>query len=298
MTSSTAPRLGVTFVPTLPPERLREIAVAADSSGLDDLWLWEDCFKQSGLASAAAALAWTGRIRIGIGLMPAPLRNVALAAMEIATLDRMFPGRFVAGVGHGVQDWMGQAGARVESPMTLLTEYVAALRGLLAGETVTTTGRYVQLDQVVLNWPPDTAPPLLLGGFGPKTLEFSARFGQGTLLGTSTVQQVRRACDLVAATRAQTDTQLSQPVTGEPHEVVATLIAATGPGAAARVDAEVVRWPGIATAGDAQTIAAFVRELADLGVTAVSIQPTEDEPDLTGLIQFLGKEVRPLLAKS
>jgi alkanesulfonate monooxygenase SsuD/methylene tetrahydromethanopterin reductase-like flavin-dependent oxidoreductase (luciferase family) len=278
----------VTFVPTLPPERLREMAVAADSSGLDDLWLWEDCFKQSGLASAAAGLAWTGRIRVGIGLMPAPLRNVALAAMEIATLDRMFPGRFVAAVGHGVQDWMGQAGARVESPMTLLAEYVGALRGLLAGETLTTTGRYVQLDQVALSWPPDTAPPLLLGGFGPKTLEFAARLGQGTMLGSSSVQEVRRACDLVAAVRGQSET---------PHEVVVGLFAATGPGAAARVDAEVARFPGIAAAGDAESIAASVRELADLGVTAVSIQPTADEPDLTGLIRFLGEEVRPLLDK-
>ena len=61
--------------------------------------------------------------RVGIGLMPAPLRNVATAAMEIATLERLFPGRFVPVVGHGVQDWMGQIGARAESPLTLLREY-------------------------------------------------------------------------------------------------------------------------------------------------------------------------------
>jgi len=51
-----------------------------------------------------------------------PLRNVALTAMEIATLARLFPGRLTAGIGHGVQDWMGQAGAKVESPMTLARE--------------------------------------------------------------------------------------------------------------------------------------------------------------------------------
>ncbi len=141
MTTSPALRLGVSFVPTVPPERLREMTLAAEAAGLEDLWIWEDCFKQSGLAVAAAALAWTGRIRVGIALMPAPLRNVALLAMEIATLDRIFPGRFAAGVGHGVQSWMGQAGARVESPMTLLTEYTAALRALLAGEAVSRPSR-------------------------------------------------------------------------------------------------------------------------------------------------------------
>src|SRR3712207_6924974 len=47
---------------------------------------------------------------------PVPLRNVALTAMELATLGRLFPGRIRGGVGHGVQEWMAQVGARVESP--------------------------------------------------------------------------------------------------------------------------------------------------------------------------------------
>ena len=57
---------------------------------------------------------------VGIGVLPVPLRNVALTAMETATLHRLFPGRLTVGVGHGVQDWMGQVGARPESPVTLL----------------------------------------------------------------------------------------------------------------------------------------------------------------------------------
>ncbi|CAM5603823.1 LLM class flavin-dependent oxidoreductase OS=Streptomyces tendae OX=1932 GN=F3L20_04795 PE=4 SV=1 [Streptomyces tendae] len=73
--------------------------------------------------------------------------------MEAASLHRMFPGRPILGVGHGVQDWMGQVGARVGSPLTLLREHLLALRALLAGETVTTKGRYVTLDGVALDWP-------------------------------------------------------------------------------------------------------------------------------------------------
>ena len=134
----TTPRLGSAFVPTHAPESLRALATSAESAGLDDLWVWEDCFKQSGLASAAAALAWTERVRVGIGLMPAPLRSTAITAMEVATLERAFPGRLVAGVGHGVQEWMGQAGVRVSSPLTLLREHTTALRALLSGGEVTT----------------------------------------------------------------------------------------------------------------------------------------------------------------
>ena len=60
--------LGVVFRPELPPEQLRAVATAAEEAGLAELWLWEDCFKEGGIAAAAAALAWTDRLRVGIGL--------------------------------------------------------------------------------------------------------------------------------------------------------------------------------------------------------------------------------------
>lgn len=105
--------LGVVFRPQLPPERLRAVVEAADATGLEELWLWEDCFLEGGVATAAMALSWSERVHIGIGLLPVPLRNPALAAMELATLSRAFPGRLRIGLGHGVQDWMEQVGARV-----------------------------------------------------------------------------------------------------------------------------------------------------------------------------------------
>ena len=68
--------LGAVFRPQLPPERLRAVAELADDSGLQELWLWEDCFLEGGVSTAAAALAWTQRLKVGIGLLPVPLRSV------------------------------------------------------------------------------------------------------------------------------------------------------------------------------------------------------------------------------
>ena len=53
--------------------------------------------------------------------------------------------RLKVGIGHGVQDWMRQAGAAVASPLTLMREYVTALSDLLAGRSVTVYGRYVRI---------------------------------------------------------------------------------------------------------------------------------------------------------
>ncbi len=152
---------------------------------MDSLWLGEDCFLESGIACASAALAWTSRLKVGVGLLPVPLRNVALTAMEAATLDRLFPGRAMIGIGHGVQDWMGQVGVRVSSPLTLLREYTGALRALLAGERVTTSGRYVSLTGVALDWPPAAPMPIYVGGLGAKTLDLAGEVGDGTILDAS-----------------------------------------------------------------------------------------------------------------
>jgi 5,10-methylenetetrahydromethanopterin reductase len=291
MAEPPALRLGVAYVPTMPPEQLRALAETAERSGLDELWVWEDSFKQSGIASATAVLAWTERITVGIGLLPVPFRNVALTAMELATVERMFPGRLLAGVGHGVQTWMEQAGARVASPLTLLREHATALRALLSGERLTATGRYVRLQEVVLDWPPAAPPPLMLGGAGPKALALAVELGDGTLLGNVlTESEVAEVGALVARSAGR-----------RPHALVSTQLVATGADAAQRLEREVPRWgrpagPGIGVAGDAPTIAAALRRLADVGVTSVSVQPTEDEPDLLGFVRFLGTEVKPLLA--
>jgi alkanesulfonate monooxygenase SsuD/methylene tetrahydromethanopterin reductase-like flavin-dependent oxidoreductase (luciferase family) len=281
------PVLGAIALPQLPPERLRPVAWAAEDAGLDELWLWEDCFWTGGIATAATVLAGTRRLSVGVGILPAPLRNVAATAMEVAALERLFPGRTHIGVGHGVQDWMGQVGARVSSPMTLLREYTDGLRALLRGERLTVAGRYVKLTDVALDWPPVAAPPIYVGAVGPKTLALAAAHGDGTVLTQKTSPD--RVREVAAAA-------------GDGHQVVVYLIAATGPGAAERVVAELDRFDGpsvpvedLAVAGDAETIAAAVRRFGDAGATRVILQPTLDEPDPEGFLRFAGREVRPLI---
>ncbi|MFF7069367.1 LLM class flavin-dependent oxidoreductase [Streptomyces pseudovenezuelae] len=286
--------LGAVFRPQLPPERLRALARLADETGLEELWLWEDCFREGGISTAAAALAWTERVRIGVGLLPVPLRNVAITAMEAATLHRMFPGRAALGIGHGVQDWMGQVGARAESPLTLLREHLLALRALLAGERVTTRGRYVTLDDVALDWPPAGPVEVLTGATGPRTLRLTGEAADGTVLTAGTPPEgVRRARRLIDEGRLKAGRT-------QPHRIVVYLLTATGPDATARLRAELTDEgladvPDLGAAGDADAVAKAVQRLADAGADTVVLQPTADEPDPEGFIRFVARDVRPLV---
>jgi alkanesulfonate monooxygenase SsuD/methylene tetrahydromethanopterin reductase-like flavin-dependent oxidoreductase (luciferase family) len=260
--------LSAIFPPTQPPERIGPVAAAADAAGLAQLWVWEDCFKESGIATAAAMLARTSHVTVAIGLLPVPLRNVALTAMEIATLARLFPGRLTAGIGHGVLDWMGQVGARVESPMTLLREYTTALSALLHGETVTVHGRYVHLDGVALDWPPSVVPPLLVGGIRPRTVSLAGELADGVIIPSGpSAEEVRAATGHFFGSRAS----------GSGDVVVFTSASAGSP---------------------ARDIAAMVDDYAAAGATHVAVNADQDDADLVRFVGFLAREVNPLLRSS
>jgi alkanesulfonate monooxygenase SsuD/methylene tetrahydromethanopterin reductase-like flavin-dependent oxidoreductase (luciferase family) len=263
MASTEAPTLGVVFRPQQPPELLQEVVAACDAAGVAELWLWEDCFLEGGLTTATAALAWSDHLTVGVGLLPVPLRNPAVVAMELATLARLWPHRLVATLGHGVQDWMEQVGARVGSPMALLREHTTAVRDLLAGETVDVEGRYVRLDRVALDWPPPTPPQLLVGARGPRTIRLAGEVADGVLLDSVTDPDVvRRARDLVDRARADAGRE--------------------GPG---QVTVYTEVDPGSSDAG--ALVRSRVESLREAGADTVVLQATADSPDPRPLLDAL-----------
>jgi alkanesulfonate monooxygenase SsuD/methylene tetrahydromethanopterin reductase-like flavin-dependent oxidoreductase (luciferase family) len=187
--------------------------------------------------------------------MPAPFRNPALAAMETATVARLFPGRFAPTFGHGVQPWMEQVGARAASPLTLLREHTAAVRALLHGERVDADGRYVRLDGVALDWPPIQPPPVLVGARGEKTLGLAGELADGIVLDDDerpdrALTPERLAGAVATARRARDASALA----GAPFEVVAYVV--LDDDAAGRAAA-----------------------LVEAGATTLAFQPPRDAPD-------------------
>jgi alkanesulfonate monooxygenase SsuD/methylene tetrahydromethanopterin reductase-like flavin-dependent oxidoreductase (luciferase family) len=281
-------KVGCVYRPEFPPEGLAAAARAADAAGVDELWLWEDCFLAGGISAAAIALSNSDRLTVGVGVLPAPMRNVALTAMEIATLSRSFPGRVRIGLGHGVQDWMGQIGVRVASPMTFLREYLTTLRTLLDGESVTYTGRYVSLSDVRLQWPPAKGLEVLAAATGPRTLQLSGELASGTVLtGGTTPDQVRAAVTQINA--------------AGPHSVVVYLLCVIGADAPALIQREIQHWKldetaDVAVHGEPAEIASAAGRWIDAGADTVVFQPTADA-DIRQFVDTIGTEIRPLLQR-
>jgi 5,10-methylenetetrahydromethanopterin reductase len=290
-----------------------------EAAGFDELWLWEDCFFAGGIAATATALAATSRIRVGLGIFPAPARNAAFAAMEIAALARVYPGRVLPGIGHGVGDWMRQVGAKPESELALLEEIVVAIRALLAGEEVRMEGRYVRLRGVRLDHPPAEVPPVYTGVRRARSLALSGRVADGTILSEpSAVPYVEWACEQIAATRPHRIVVYA--VCSMDHDgsaartalrpVLAEMLLRGGPqvdrlgitsevaalaeqGGVERLsDAMPEEWiDSTAVAGTPEECAAAIRALGDAGADSVVLVPPPAGADP----QALGRALLPLL---
>ncbi len=299
-------RVGILFPSRWPDERLPGIARAAERDGFDELWVAEDCFAAGGLALAATALALTERLSLGIGLLPTAVRNPAIAAMELATLERLHPRRCSAAFGHGVDAWMRQIGARPPDRLVLLEETVAAVRALLAGESLTVAGRHVRLDGVVLDQPLATAPPVLIGTTGPRGLAVAGRVADGIVLpegsgpaavrwargqagGTTIVYAWLSLADDAQAAVTAIRPAVEQWAKGGNYPRLTEL---AGLGEDGAVDDAFVR--SVAVAGDPPQCARAIEALWDAGADSVVLVPPIDD-GAEQLVRFAA-DVRPLLA--
>jgi len=321
-------RLGVVFTADRPPEELPAFAAAAEAGGLDELWMWEDCFLAGGVSSSAAALAATERITVGLGVMPVVFRNPVAAAMEIATLARLHPGRFVAGLGHGIPAWMEQIGALPKKPMRALEETASSIRRLLDGERFSLEGDHVSLRDVWLEHPPPIRPPLVLGVRRPLGLRASGRSADGTILAEPSppayIRWARERIEEGRAAAGRTDPhRLIVFVKGRidadrthARAVVARMVASESLAVHLDpldrdADLEALRSLGdpaavasripdhlvdqLAAAGTPEQVVASLRQVAETGVDAIALVPVGPDPDAQ--LHLLATAVVPMLRR-
>lgn len=165
-----------------PTEKLPAVAAAVEAAGLDELWICEDLGLNGGIAQAAIALGQTGRLKVGQGIAPAAVRNTAYYAMEVASLCRAFPGRFLPALGHGMPHWLQQVGAHPGGLMACLAETASTTSALLRGERIDFHGDWVTLEGVQLRWPPSPVPELSLGVRGNRGINLAIELGAGVIL--------------------------------------------------------------------------------------------------------------------
>ena len=148
------------------PEVLLEHAVLAESVGFDALTV-SDHFHPWVDDASACGFAWTWlgalavrtrRVRIATAVTcPLFHYHPGLVAQAAATVDRLSGGRFALGVGTGEginERPLGFAFPGYKERAARMTEAIAIMRGLLAGEKLDFAGTYYRTDKARLYSPP------------------------------------------------------------------------------------------------------------------------------------------------
>jgi probable F420-dependent oxidoreductase len=172
---------------------LLELGVEAERHGFDTIWLPDSPF-QYGLPDPflvmAALAARTQRITLAFGVLVAALRQPALLAQQLASLDALAGARLRAGFGLGFRSpdsrrQFETAGVPFANRVALLEEAVALMRALWSapGQLVSYRGRHVAVDDLVLSPAPARTggPPIWLAGAGSRAERRVGRLADGWL---------------------------------------------------------------------------------------------------------------------
>ncbi|MEU6994892.1 LLM class flavin-dependent oxidoreductase [Streptomyces sp. NPDC046465] len=170
-------------MPTRDPDTLLTWAERADAGPFSTLGLLDRLVYDNPepLVALAFLAGSTSRIRVQTEVLLAPLRETALLAKQVATVDRMTGGRLVLGLGvGGREDDHRAANVDQSTRGRRLDGQLAVLRRLWSGEPYG--------DGAGPIGPAPTrprGPEVLFGGYAPAALERVARWGDGFLSGTA-----------------------------------------------------------------------------------------------------------------
>jgi probable F420-dependent oxidoreductase len=177
-----------------------EVAVELEEAGFDSVWTSEHHFVDDGympsqLPVLAAIAARTSRIRLGTGVLLAPLFDPLHLAADAATVDLLSDGRLILGLGLGWREEefagygvaMRERAARLEGHITVLRQ--AWSDGLVTGD-----GRHFRYRGLNVTPKPTRpgGPPIWLGAGAEPAVRRVGRLADGYLAGPASPDGLRR----------------------------------------------------------------------------------------------------------
>lgn len=176
---------------------MRDAALAAEDAGFDGVWTWDHLRDPDGGADSSVPEAWTAlaglaeatsRIALGPLVLNVGLRPPGLLANMAATLQQVSGGRLLLGLGAGgsratpyvvEQEAIGLPVEPDAVRAARVAEACQVLRRLWAGDYADFTGEHYRLRRPQGFLRANPAPPIVVGGFGPRMAGIAGRWAEG-----------------------------------------------------------------------------------------------------------------------
>ena len=173
------------------PRDLVAQAVKAQEAGFEGLWIsdhyhpWNDeqghsPFVWSTIGAVAQA---TDGMKVTTAVTCPTIRiHPGIVAQAAATSAVLLDGNFCLGLGSGEalnEHIFGDHWPEADERLEMLEEAVEVIRTLWKGGVQSHRGRHYRLEHARVYDLPETSPPIVISGFGPKAVELAARIGDG-----------------------------------------------------------------------------------------------------------------------
>jgi probable F420-dependent oxidoreductase len=177
--------------PRLSLADLVEIAVAAETAGVESVWVPEGGGRDA-LSLLAAFGGATTRLRLATGILPIFSRTPAVTAMSATGMAAISGDRFVLGLGTGhgpvVQNTHGVPYFR---PLARMEETVSIVKSLIEGGSVSESGHHFEVTGARLGRATaGVSTPVYVAALGPKMIALSGRLADGVLLNWTAAEHI------------------------------------------------------------------------------------------------------------
>lgn len=161
-------------------ETLARLAERAEQRGFESVWLTES-WGLDAIALLAHLGARTRSIRLGTAIVNVFSRSPALLAMAATTLNDLYPGRFILGLGTSTKQLVeGFHAMRFDRPLSRLRDTVSIVRQATSGREIDHAGPTASVRgyrlRVTPNAPP---PPIYLAALGPESIRHVGEAADG-----------------------------------------------------------------------------------------------------------------------
>lgn len=285
------------------PETIIELASLAHEVGFDSVWLHDHIltprelqhidephfYEPITLMSALAAAV--PRIQLGVATLILPFRDPVLLAKQIVTLERLFPGRILVGLGIGQfeSEFEAFGGTPYNKRGKVANEYLDIIRSLLDDGSTSFEGEFRSVTGAVAYPKPTAAgqPEIWIGGDSTAGAQRARRYGQAWIVSQAV------SLDTITAGLTPAPDSAERPVNGVLSGAV-TNPELSGLAPAEEDDPHRIHSHRRRIEGDAAAVAESIRHYVDAGVVHFLLTFASDGLEsLKRQMRWFAAEVRP-----
>lgn len=184
-------KFGIEFLPNEPVEKIVKLVKLAEDQGFEYAWITDHYDNKNVYVTLGQVAAGTETIKIGPGVTNPYVRNPAITASAIATIDELSNGRATLGIGPGDKAAFDALGIEWTKPVSTLKESIAIMETLLS-KGKTETGAVLKGVKAV-----QEKVPIYMGAQGPMMLKTAGEISDGVLINASNPKDFEAAIPLI-----------------------------------------------------------------------------------------------------